>query len=116
MRMMREKGGPAAMGKGFGGPQEMFRAMMGNGQEDDRLAKYSTPELHALFNDWLAQLEEEIGTLSESIETVTPEIVAEAFKISVESAACILDRLGKKESAGGKNASRRKEGSNGMDE
>jgi hypothetical protein len=109
MRMMREKGGPEAMGKRFGGPQEMFRAMMGNVQGDDRLAKYTTPELRSLFDDWLGQLEEEIGALSQSLETVTPETVAKAFKISVESAACILDRLAQKES-------RQKEGSDGMDE
>ena len=97
MRNMQSQGCPESMGRKFGGPQEMFRTMMGNVQEDDRLAKYATKELRCLFNDWLLQLEEEVISLSDTQETLTPEMVAESFKISIESATFILDRLAQKQ-------------------
>lgn len=97
MRFMKEKGSAEGMGETFGSPKEMFRSMMGDGSEKDELAKYTTPELRALFEDWLLQMEEEINAFTKTRDTIAPEEVAEAFKISRESAIFLMDKIAQKE-------------------
>jgi hypothetical protein len=94
---MREKGCAGGMGEKFSGPKEMFRFMMGDASKNDELAKYATPELRSLFEDWLLQLEEEIVAFTETRDAVKPEEVAEAFKISKESAIFLMNKLCQKE-------------------
>jgi hypothetical protein len=96
MRFMKERKGTGTMGEKFGGPQQMFRAMMGDTQKDDDLAAYGTSELRALFEDWLLQLEEEIIVFAKKRDTVKPEDVADTFKISRDSAIFVLDKLVRK--------------------
>jgi hypothetical protein len=93
MRFMKKNGSSELTGEKYCGPHGMFKSVMGDTPKDDALETYGTPELRSLFNDWLLQLEEEITTLLEQCEAVTPEAVAESLKISVESATFILDKL-----------------------
>jgi ABC-type sulfate transport system substrate-binding protein len=112
---MKEGCGKEAMGKMFGGPDEMFKTMTSGAQKTDELAKYATSELRALFEDWLIQLEEEIIALAEKREMTKPEEVAEAFKISKESAIFILDKLVQKGKIKISGISIQKEDDNGND-
>lgn len=76
-----------------GGPAEMFKAMAGEALNTDKLATYATPELRALFEDWLVQLEDEIIAYANDRDTVRPEDVATEFKVSMESAVFLLGKL-----------------------
>jgi hypothetical protein len=69
---------------------------MSAGFNDDELAKYSTPELRVLFNEWLIQLEQEVSEFIKNNENNRVEAVAKEFKISGESAGYILTRLSDK--------------------
>ena len=115
MRFMKEHKGTGAMGEKFSGPQQMFRAMMGDTQKADDLAAYGTPELRALFEDWLLQLEEEIIVFAKERDTVKPEEVADTFKISRDSAIFVLDKLARKNKINIDNSSAPKEDSDGND-
>jgi hypothetical protein len=98
---MKEKGCTGPMEEKFSGPREMFRFMMGDVSKNDELAKYATPELRSLFEDWLLQLEEEIITFTKTRDAVKPEELAEAFKISRESAIFLMSKLCQKEGSNG---------------
>jgi predicted HTH transcriptional regulator len=96
MEFMKDRGCSGAMGRKFGGPAEMFRSVMGDALNTDESAKYATQELRTLFEDWLIQLEEEIMSFKNDRDTVTPEEVANEFKISRDSAVFVLSKLAQK--------------------
>ena len=62
----------------------------------DDIAKYATPELRTLFEDWLIQLEDEIISFAKDRDKITPDDVAAEFKISKESAIFVLSKLAQK--------------------
>ena len=80
------------MGEGFN-PMEMCRGMVGSVTKSAEMASYATPELRALFEEWLGQIEAEILVYLEGRETVGPEEVAEKFKLSKESGIFLISRL-----------------------
>ncbi len=96
MRFMKEHGFSEAVGEKFGGPEEMCRSMMGHDLKTEELEKSAPPELRALFDDWLLQLEEEIIAFAKGRDGVTAEQVVDEFKISKKSATFLLGRLAKK--------------------
>ena len=98
MRLMKQRGHATSMGNKIDGMEQMCRSMMGDNQASDELSTYATPELRTLFEDWLLQLEEEIFNFAKDKETVNPQQVANAFKLSKESATFVLKKLAKKES------------------
>ena len=116
MRFMKNHGGPDAMEEKFGNPMEMCNAMMGEAPKDDELAAYATPELRSLFEDWLLQLEEEIITFAKDRDAVTPDEVANAFKISGESAGFVLEKLAREKRIDIDGSLTRKEDFDGNDE
>jgi hypothetical protein len=96
MEMMKNKG-PGPMGGGrCHPPSSRCGSITGQALDTDELAKYATPELRTLFEDWLLQLEEEIVAFTRNKEAVSPEEVAGEFKLSRESAIFILDKLAQK--------------------
>jgi hypothetical protein len=93
------------MGEGFN-PMEMCKGMIGSITKSAEMATYATPELRALFEEWLGQIETEIVEFLEGREAVAPEDVAEHFKLSKESAVFLVSKLareGKVEINVGKN-------------
>jgi hypothetical protein len=80
------------MGEGFN-PMEMCRGMIGSITKSAGMATYATPELRALFEEWLGQIEAEILEFLKGREAVAPENVAQHFKLSNESAVFLLSKL-----------------------
>ncbi len=80
------------MGQGFS-PMEMCRGMVESITKTSEMAAYATPELRALFNDWLEQLDAELLDFLKDREATTPEEVAGRFKLSRESAVFLMARL-----------------------
>jgi hypothetical protein len=80
------------MGEGFN-PMEMCKGMIGSITKSAEMATYATPELRALFEEWLGQIEAEIFEFLKDREAVAPENVAEHFKLSKESAVFLLSKL-----------------------
>jgi hypothetical protein len=80
------------MGEGFN-PMEMCRCMIGSITRSAEMATYATPELRALFEEWLGQIETEIIEFLKGREAVAPGNVAEHFKLSKESAVFLLSKL-----------------------
>jgi hypothetical protein len=90
--------------------------MTSGAKKSDELAKYATPELRALFEDWLIQLEEEIIAFAEKHEVTKPEEIAKAFKVSKESATFLFEKLIQKGKINMSGLSVPKEDYNGNDE
>ncbi len=65
-------------------------------EHTEDIAKYATPELRSLFEDWLIQLEDEIVAFAKDINSISPEDVSSEFKISKESAIFVLGKLAQK--------------------
>ena len=80
------------MGEGFN-PMEMCRGMVGSVTKSAEMASYATPELRALFEEWLGQIEAEILDFLKGREAVAPEDVAGHFKLSKESAVFLLSKM-----------------------
>jgi hypothetical protein len=112
-RFMKQHPRNGIMGKMPGPAKEMFERMVKDTEAEDELSKYATSELRALFEDWLIHLEEEIIAFALEREKTRPEDVAEAFKISKESANFILVRLAQKNNIHIDGISILKEDSNG---
>lgn len=80
------------MGEGFN-PMEMCRGMVGSITKSAEMATYATPELRALFDEWLGQIEAEVLEYLKDKEAVAPDDVAGHFKLSKESAIFLLSKL-----------------------
>ncbi len=80
------------MGEGFN-PMEMCKSMVDSIAKSAEMATYATPELRALFEEWLGQIEAEILEFLKGREAIAPETVAEHFKLSKESAVFLLSKL-----------------------
>lgn len=89
-------GGGKTEGEEGGMPFDMCRKMMAGMTRASELASYATPELRGLFEEWVAQIEDEI--LAAVAEAGSPDVAALAarFKLSPESVAYILNRLATK--------------------
>lgn len=86
-QMMKEM-----MGEGFN-PMEMCKGMIDSITKSAEMATYATPELRALFEEWLGQIEAEILEFLKGQKAVTPENVADHFKLSKKSAVFLLAKL-----------------------
>lgn len=80
------------MGEGFN-PMEMCRGMVGSITKSAEMATYATPELRALFEEWLGQIEAEVLEYLKGREAVAPENVAEHFKLSKDSAVFLISKM-----------------------
>lgn len=77
-------------------PMDMCRKMMGVIGKTADLAVYATPEVHGLFEEWAAQVEEEILQFVLESRTTDADQVAARFKLSKDSAKYFLGRLSRK--------------------
>jgi hypothetical protein len=73
-------------------PMEMCREMTAGMRQVAELAAYATPEVRALFEDWMREVEEAVLAFVREQGTTDPQAIAEHFKISAESAVFFVGR------------------------
>ena len=71
----------------------MCRSLVARVSEEAILPEEAPPELRALFQDWLEEIEGEAARLWPNGEGATVEEVAARLAISAEGAAFLLGRL-----------------------
>lgn len=82
------------MEKFFAGmTEEEKKEMMAGFQETARSAKFATPELRGLFNEWCEQIESEVLKFVQKAGEIRVEALSEEFKLSGESIKYLLNRL-----------------------
>jgi len=78
--------------KGFN-PMEMCRKMMESITRAAEMGSYATPEVRALFEDWVSEVEKEILALVKSKSEVQLKDIAEELKINEGSVIFFISRL-----------------------
>lgn len=91
MMMGGKEGNPSG-----GNPMDMCRKMMGSFQETAASAKFATPEVRSLFEEWSSQIEDEILSFVQTDKEIDPEKIAGQFKLSKDSIIYFLKRLAEK--------------------
>jgi hypothetical protein len=77
-------------------PWDMCKKMMSSISKTNDLATFATPEVKQLFEEWAAQIEEEIINYISESKIIETEKIAEHFKLSKESITYFLTRLANK--------------------
>jgi hypothetical protein len=77
-------------------PWDRCSEMMSGFKETANTAKFATPELRGLFDDWCQQIEKEILDLIKKKKSVKVDEMAEKFSLSEESIKYLLSRLANK--------------------
>jgi hypothetical protein len=77
-------------------PWDMCSEMMTGMKETANTAKFATPELRGLFDDWCQQIEKELLDLITEKRSVKVDELAEKFSLSEESIKYLLSRLANK--------------------
>jgi hypothetical protein len=77
-------------------PWDMCSEMMTGMKETANTAKFATPELRGLFDDWCQQIEKEILDLITEKKSIKIDEMAEKFNLSEESIRYLLSRLANK--------------------
>ena len=90
MQQMME--GMAAGMREFG-PMAMCRAMMSSAEAPVDVAGYATPEVRALFEEWVRGVEDEMLAILRARGPLEVADLAAALKISPESALHFLGKL-----------------------
>ncbi len=94
MRMMM--GGGTSGESGDEMPWDMCRKTMSSMTEGAQTARFATPEVRGLFDEWAAQIEEEMLQFAKQAGEVDVDKAAAHFKLSKESTAYFLSRLAQK--------------------
>jgi hypothetical protein len=74
-------------------PWDMCCEMMTGMKETANSAKFATPELRGLFDDWCQQIEKELLDLIKEKQSIDINEMANKFSLSVESIKYLLGRL-----------------------
>ena len=90
MGMMKEMMG--GMGEGFN-PMEMCKNMMATVKTTAEIAGNATPEVRAMFEDWVGQVELEVLAIVKAKGQVNPQEIAQELKISEDSALYFISKL-----------------------
>lgn len=77
-------------------PWDMCRKMMGAMTQGTQTARFATPEVRGLFDEWAVQIEEEMLQFTRDAGEVDVQKAAEHFKLSKESTLYFLTRLAQK--------------------
>ena len=77
-------------------PMEMCQKMMANMGKSSELATYATPEIRALFEEWVEQIENEILDYIKANHNTDPDIIAKQFKLSKSSVDFFITKLSQK--------------------
>ncbi len=108
LKHMKECGGPMMgmmghmvdrmHGKGHKGfmPMDMCGEMISSIRQSHRIATMATPEVQALFEDWVEQIEQEMLNYLKGKDSTEIKDIAEHFKISKDSAYYFLTKLAQK--------------------
>jgi hypothetical protein len=107
MSMMMGGKGPMNMMKSMKGdenqsteqtemPWDMCKKMMSTMSKTSELATFATPEVRNLFEEWSAQIEEEILNFVKESKINNTEKISEHFKLSRNSVTFFLTRLANK--------------------
>jgi predicted transcriptional regulator len=108
MKHMKECGGPTMgmmghmmgrrHGKGHKGfmPMDMCGEMISSIRQSHRIATMATPEVQALFEDWVEQIDQEMLDYLKDKDPVDIKDLADHFKISKDSAYYFLTKLAQK--------------------
>ncbi|MCK8826005.1 hypothetical protein [Fuchsiella alkaliacetigena] len=83
------------MNKGFN-PVEMCQRMTESTGKAMEIASYATPEVRALFEDWVEAIEEEIIKIikeESNTENLKPDQIAKRLKISEKSVNFFIAKL-----------------------
>jgi hypothetical protein len=99
--MINEKGGMPMMGmmrkmmEGMGdfNPMEMGKTMMSAVAQVSEMSFYATPEIRAMFEEWLASVEDEIFEFIHKENEINPDNIAKHFKISESASKFFLNHL-----------------------
>jgi hypothetical protein len=78
-------------------PWDMCGEMMAGMKETANTAKFTTPELRGLFDDWCQQIEKEILDFITEKKSIEVDKIAEKFNLSEESIKYLLGRLANKD-------------------
>jgi hypothetical protein len=96
-RMMGKKpGNTEKSGGGSKMPWDMCSEMMTGMKETVNTAKFATPELRGLFDDWCQQIEKEMLDFIKEKKSIKIDEMAEKFSLSEESIKYLLGRLANK--------------------
>jgi len=90
--MMKEK----MAGAGFN-PSEMCRQMTSSVTKAAEMGSYATPEVRALFEDWVTEAEQDILNFVKANNQAAPSAIAEQLKISENSVIFFISRLAQQE-------------------
>jgi predicted transcriptional regulator len=71
----------------------MCRSMISKMFNAQGMAKDETPEIHSLFEEWAAQMEQEIRSYVKEAKTDDVEDLAVHFNLSRDSIAYFLNRM-----------------------
>jgi hypothetical protein len=74
-------------------PWDMCSEMMTGIKETANTAKFATPELRGLFDDWCTQIEKEILELITETKSINIDEMTQKFNLSEESIKYLLSRL-----------------------
>jgi hypothetical protein len=77
-------------------PWDMCKKMMSTMSKTSELATFATPEVRELFEEWSAQIEEEMLKFVRESKTNNTEKIAEHFKLSRNSVTFFLTKLANK--------------------
>lgn len=77
-------------------PWDMCKEMMTGMRETANTAKFATPELRGLFDEWCQQIEKEILDFIKETKSIKIDALAEKFNLSEESIKYLLGRLANK--------------------
>lgn len=87
MKMME-----SMLGKGFN-PEEMCRQMVQVVTKAAEMGSYATPEVRALFEDWVEDVEKDILEFIKTKGEVEPKDIASHLRIKEESVLFFITRL-----------------------
>jgi len=98
MGMMMGGGTKAGAQTDGGGemPWDMCKKMMSSMSKTSELATFATPEVRGLFEEWAAQIEEEIFSYIQANPQAELGKIAAQFKLSPASVTYFLTRLANK--------------------
>jgi hypothetical protein len=77
-------------------PWDMCKKMMSSMNKTSELATFATPEVRQLFEEWSAQIEEEILNYMRESKVTETKKIAEHFKLSKDSVTYFLTKLAAK--------------------
>lgn len=77
-------------------PMDMCGEMMSGFKETANTAKFATPELRNLFDEWCQQIEKEILSFIKEKNSIKIDDLAAKFNLSEESLKYLLSRLASK--------------------